>query len=260
MRTRNARLTSYWKAVDIVPHAARRFASMEVVNCLFGDILRRQIYYTCTSELRKGASPPTSLPTINPSGPSGQPTAVPTPRMPSSAPSSAAPTFSTAVSCPFFSTTFSYCYLADAVCPSCSFKACPSTTIQVQLTNADRDSYQEFTIYGPTGYYVFSSYIVPGSDVPYTFNYDGDCTSFTLVATCAYGKSCSGAYVIGEAIVEPTSAPTAVPTGPSVLPTSLRPTMSPTVEESIECPFYHASNTSMATKVYNLIDLTRLMT
>jgi hypothetical protein len=197
----------------------------------------------------------TSFPTRSPI--SKQPTPLPT----------TAPTFSSSVSCPFFSTTYSTdCTAADVVCPSCSFTACASTTIQIQLTNAERFSYQYFTIYSPSGEYIFSSYIAEGSDVAYTFDYDGDCTSFTLVATCYYyGESCSGAYVIGGAIAEPSSAPSTLPTGPSVSPTSLRPTTtiapsgSPTSEASIECPFYHASNTSLATKVHHLIELTRPM-
>jgi hypothetical protein len=195
----------------------------------------------------------TSFPTRSPI--SKQPTPLPT----------TAPTFSSSVSCPFFSTTYSTdCTAADVVCPSCSFTACASTTIQIQLTNAERFSYQYFTIYSPSGEYIFSSYIAEGSDVAYTFDYDGDCTSFTLVATCYYyGESCSGAYVIGGAIAEPSSAPSTLPTGPSVSPTSLRPTTtiapsgSPTSEASIECPFYHASNTSLATKVHHLVEFTR---
>jgi hypothetical protein len=234
---------------------------------------------TTTSPSKKPSRKPTSNPSSHPSSkPSPRPTSKPSPEptpYPSCQPTSEnpitenpiPPTFSSSVSCPFFSTTYSSdCTAADAVCPSCSFTACPSTTIQVQLTNAEGFTYQYFTIYSPSGRNIFSSYIAEGSDVAYTFDYDGDCTSFTLVATCDYyGESCSGAYVIGGAIAEPSSAPSTLPTGPSVSPTSLRPTTtmapsgSPTSEASIECPFYHAYNTSLATKVHHLIELTRPM-
>ena len=184
-------------------------------------------------------------PTTSPTGPSQVPSPVPVPTV--------APTFSTSVSCAFFSTTYtSDCTAADSDCPSCSFTACPSTTIQVRLTNANSDSYyQLFYIYGPAGEYVYSTYITKGGRVSYTLNYDGECTSFTLVASCGYDQTCSGAYVIDGAIAEPSSEPSIIPTGPSVYPTSLNPTTtsSPSSSPFIRCPFYNASNTFMATMV-----------
>jgi hypothetical protein len=128
--------------------------------------------------------------------------------------------------------------------------------ILVQLSNATSNSnYQQFYIYGPAGEYVYSSFITEENRVFYTLDYDGECTSFTLVATCDYDQSCSGAYVIDGAIAEPSSEPSMIPSGPSVIPTSSNPTMtaSPSPEQSILCPFYDASDTSMATMVNCLI-------
>jgi hypothetical protein len=200
-----------------------------------------------SSPSRTPSSSPTSMPTR---APSRKPTRTPT-RNPS------IPYFAHSVSCAFFSTTYtSDCTAADSECPSCSFTACPSTSILVQLNNANSNSYyQQFYIYGPAGEYVYSSFITEENRVFYTLNYDGECTSFTLVATCDYYQSCSGAYVIDGAIAEPSSEPSMIPSGPSVFPTSSNPTKtaSPSPEPSIRCPFYDASNTSMATMVNCLL-------
>ena len=188
-------------------------------------------------------------PTITPTGPSLMPSPAPT--------FTSSPTFSSSVSCASFSTTYaSDCTAADTVCPSCSFTACPFTTIHVKLTNSGSYDYQYFYLFGPSMEYLYSSSITEGYYVSYTFYYDGECTSFTLAATCGYGsQSCGGTYLIGGAIAEPSAVPSRKPTGPSVVPTSLRPTktivpsVSPSKVSSVKCPFYQAFNTSMATKV-----------
>lgn len=181
-------------------------------------------------------------PTITPTGPSIVPSPAPT--------VTSSPTYSSSVSCAYFSTTYtSYCPTAGTACPSCSFTACPSTTIYVKLTNTNSYySSQYFYLLGPNMEYLYASSITEGYDISYTFYYDGECTSFTLLATCNYG-SCSGAYIIGGAIAEPSPVPSIQPTGPSVVPTSFVPSVSPSTLPSVKCPFYQAYNTSMATKV-----------
>ena len=184
-------------------------------------------------------------PTMLPTGPSQFPSAVP---------------FS--VTCPYFTTLYSPYACSFSSCPNCTFISCPSQTIQIQLTNASSNNFQNFYLYDPDGNLLEHSSIWPNEKVSYSTASSGQCAFYTLGVTCGdYGQSCGGAYVVYGAIAIPTSPPSARPSNPSLFPTPITTSLIPSIEATsipsimpvINCPFYMTSNAAYAAQVARLI-------
>ena len=195
-------------------------------TCLDGDVCYAQ---HTIHELGSSRNLHSLEPTTAPSGPSSSPTASRTldRRM--------------LVSCAPFSfsnrpNSYIDCASTPYRCANCSFVACPSTQIRVTLLNSVGSGHQ-FVLYNSDGRNIFQRTIGTGHQggyVPYSFAYSGECSLFTLVATCEL--SCSGSYAIYGSIVSP--SPSSVPTvNKKANGTSAAPTIGPSVP-SIRCPSY----------------------
>jgi hypothetical protein len=194
--------------------------------------------------------PPSSTPSMVPSGPSASPSTV-SPSANSPSPSSAS-----SVICAPYSAT------ADTTVP-CLFRACAGTPISIILSTST--GYIRLYLYDANGFLVSSSY----GGFSYTTAVTSSCQTYTLqqgcFSTCTGSVSVIGGFYSIPSIISkrkahlfysgnplPTTLPSLRPSGPStspVFPTikpSTTPSMNPTFASSIDCDRFTTTGNAIA--------------